>query len=169
VRGIVSAAALLAAMLATARATPHSASAEPARDWHAGIGAGGYVAMLGPVSSGLAASADVSPGGAFGRFGARVEARTLDEDLGDGIDGGLLLGGVVYEGAAARPRLAVALHGEAGVAVPDPHLAVGGGVETTLWIVGPLAVGLDATAHLVLRGVDTELLVGGALTVRLAR
>jgi len=166
---MVIAAVSLAALLASARVTRHTASAEPARDWHAGIGAGGYVAILGPVSNGLVASADVSPGGSFGRLGARVEARTLDDDLGDGIDGGLLLGGVVYEAAAARPRLAVALHGEAGVAVPDPHLAVGGGVETTLWIIGPLAVGLDATVHLVLRGVDSELLVGSALTLGLAR
>jgi len=166
---MVSAAVSLAALLASARATPHTASAEPRRDWHAGIGAGGFVALLGPVSNGLAASAEVSPGSAFGRFGARVEGRSLDDDLGDGIDAGLLLGGVVYEAAAARPRLAIALHGEVGAVVPDPHLAVGGGVETTLWIVGPLALGLDSTVHLVLRGVDSDLLVAGALTVRLAR
>lgn len=166
---MVSAAVSLAATFAIARATPHTASAEPAREWHGGIGAGGYVAILGPVDSGLAAAAELSPGGAFGRLGARVEGRTLDGDLEDGIDGGLLLGGLVYEAAAARPRLAVSLHGEAGAAVPDPHLAVGGGVETTLWIVGPLAVGLDSTVHVVLRGVDSELLLGGALTVRLAR
>jgi hypothetical protein len=166
---MVSAAVSLAATFVIARATPHNASAEPARAWHGGIGAGGYVALLGPVSNGLAAAAELSPGGAFGRLGARVEGRTLDDDLGDGIDGGLLLGGLVYEAAAARPRLAISLHGEAGAAVPDPHLAVGGGVETTLWIVGPLAVGLDSTVHVVLRGVDSELLLGGALAVRLAR
>ncbi len=165
----ISAGLSLVAALATARATPHTASAEPERDWHAGIGAGGFVALLGPVSNGLTASADISPGGAFGRLGGRIAALTLDDDLGDGVDGGLLLGGVVYEAAAARPRLAIALHGEAGAAVPDPHLALGGGVETTLWIVGPLAVGLDSTVHLVLRGVDSELLLGGALTVRIAR
>lgn len=168
-RRTVGAAASLVAFLASARATPHTASAEPPRDWHAGIGAGGFVAVLGPVSSGLAASADLSPGGGFGRLGARLAARTLDDDLADGIDAGLLLGGMVYEAAAARPRLAIALHGEIGAAVPDAHLAVGGGVETTLWIVGPLAVGLDSTAHVVLRGVDSELLVAGALTARLAR
>jgi hypothetical protein len=159
----------LATLLATARATPPTASAEPRREWHGGIGAGGFVAVLGPVTSGLAASAELSPGGAFGRFGARASGRTLDDELADGIDGGLLLGGVVYEAAAARPRLAIALHGEVGAVLPDPHVAVGGGVETTLWIVGPLALALDSTAHLVLRGVDSELLVAGALTIRLAR
>lgn len=166
----VGAALSLAAWLVTASASPHTASAEPERTWRAGIGAGGFVAALGPVSSGLVADVAVKPGGAFGRLGARLEARTLDEDLEDGIDGGLLLGGVVYEAAAARPRLAIDLHGDAGVAYPDARLAVGGGGTTQLWLAGPLAVGLDSSAHLVLDGVDgTELILAGALTVRLAR
>ena len=166
----LSAALTLAASLATARATPHTASAEPPRPWRAGLGAGGFVAALGPVGSGLVADIAVKPGGGLGRFGLRAEGRTLDDDLADGIDGGLLLGGVVYEAAAARPRLVVDLHGDAGAALPDARLAVGGGATTQLWLAGPLAIGLDSSAHLVLDGVDgTELVLAGALTVRVAR
>lgn len=158
----------LAALAAIARATPHTASADP--DWHAGIGAGGFVALLGPVRSGLVADAMLQPGGRLGRFGARLEGRTLDDEVAGGIDGGLLLGGVVYEAAAARPRLAIALHGDAGAALPDARLVLGGGAITQLWLIGPLALGLDSSAHLILDGVDgTELILAGALTARLAR
>jgi len=170
VRASTRAAALLAALAATVRATPHTASAEPDPDWHAGIGAGGFVALLGPVSSGLVADAMLQPGGRLGRFGARVEGRTIDDEVAGGIDGGLLLGGLVYEAAAARPRLAIALHGDAGIALPDARLVLGGGAITQLWLIGPLALGLDSSAHLILDGVDgTELILAGALTARLAR
>lgn len=163
--------AALALSLAAAvtAATARSAAAEPPRPWHAGVGAGGSVALLGPVTTGLTASADLSPGGAFGRFGLRAEARTLDDELADGIDAGLLMGGVMYEAAAARPRLAVALHGELGAALPDGRPVAGGGVATTLWIVGPLALGLDSAAHLLIDGVDSELILAGSLTARVAR
>lgn len=167
---MISAAVGLAAAVASASASRHTALAEPERTWRGGIGAGGSLAILGPVARGLVADAALKPGGAFGRLGARVEARTIDEELADGIDGGLLLGGVVYEAAAARPRLVIDLHGEAGVALPEPRLVVGGGVTTQLWLVGPLAIGLDSSAHLLLDGVDgTELILAGALTVRVGR
>ena len=163
-------AALWLAAMAITSARPLTAVAEPPRTWRGGIGAGGSVALLGPVTTGLVADAALKPGGIFGRLGARVEGRTLDEELEDGIDGGLLLGGVVYEAAAARPRLVIDLHAEAGAALPDPRLAVGGGAITQLWLVGPLAIGLDSSAHLVLDGVDgTELILAGALTVRVGR
>lgn len=170
VRRKVSAALTLAAVLTSARATPHTASAEPDRDWHASIGTGGFVALLGPVATGLVADAALQPGGGFGRFGARVEGRTLDEELADGIDAGLLLGGLVYEAAAARPRLAINLHGDIGAALPDARLVVGGGATTQLWLIGPLALGLDTSALVIVDGVDdTELLLSGAVTARLAR
>ncbi|HEU5059833.1 MAG TPA: hypothetical protein VFU21_25050 [Kofleriaceae bacterium] len=164
------AAVWLAACIASASASPHTAVAEPTRPWRGGIGAGGSAMLLGPVATGLVADAALKPGGAFGRVGARAEARTIDGDLGDGIDGGLLLGGVVYEAAAARPRLAIDLHGDAGVALPDARLVLGGGGTTQLWLAGPLAIGLDSSAHVILDGVDgTELILAGSLTVRVGR
>jgi hypothetical protein len=170
VRRMVSAALGVAAAVASASASRHTALAEPERTWRGGIGVGGSLAILGPVASGLVADAALKPGGAFGRLGARVEARTLDEELADGIDGGLLLGGVVYEAAAARPRLVIDLHGEAGAALPDARLVLGGGATTQLWLLGPFALGLDSSAHLVLDGVEgTELILAGALTVRVGR
>lgn len=156
---------LCAAALAVA--TPITARAE--RPWRGGAGAGGYLALTGPETTGVTAQADVYPGGALGRWGGRMEARSLD-DPQDGVEAGLLLGGVTYEAAAARPRLAIALHAEAGVALPDARAALGAGVKTTLWVIGPLALAADSTATFVLDGVEaSELLLASSLTLGLAR
>ena len=140
-----------------------------ARPWRGAVGAGGYLAVTGPATTGALATAELFPGGAAGRFGVRLEGRALDPDGPGELDAGLVTAGVIYEAAAARPRLALALHAELGAALPDPRAVVGGGVRTQLWIVGPLALGLDSTATLILDGLDTELALAGALTLGLAR
>lgn len=141
----------------------------PGATWHGSVGAGGFAGVTGPSGTGLWAGAEFAPGGALGRLGFRAEARTLDEDE-SGSRRVLWSGGVTYLAAAAYPRLALSLHGEAGVVAPDGHAAVGGGVETQLMVVGPLAVAIDSTAQVVLAGVeDTDLILAGTLSVRLAR
>jgi hypothetical protein len=142
-------------------AAAHTARADD-RPWHGAIGAGGFVALTGPAPNGLAAEAEVYPGS---RFGARVHGRTFEDDG----DAGLLLGGLVYEAAAARPRLALALHAEAGARLPEARAVLGGGVTTQLSIIGPIAVALDSAAHFIFDGVDSELMLSTALTLRVFR
>jgi hypothetical protein len=155
------------ALIAAAGLVAPAAAAQESRPWAGGLGVGGYVAIGGPAQSGLAAAAALYPGAWAGRFGARVEARTAGDD--EPFDGGLFTAGLVYETAAARPRLSLALHGEAGAVAPDPRPALGGGAELQLWLVGPLALAVDSSAHLLVDGLDSELVLTGALALRLAR
>lgn len=143
------------------------AAADEARPWAGGLGVGGTVALTGPARTGLCAVGALYPGAWAGRFGIRAEARTTGAD--ELFDGGLFTAGLAYETAAARPRLSLALHGEAGAVVPESRPAVGGGVELQLWLLGPVALALDSSAHLLLDGVDSELVLAGALGLRIAR
>jgi hypothetical protein len=108
-----------------------------------------------------------------GRLGVVVAARALTFD--PVLDQGLVTAGVHYDAAASRPRLALALHGDVGAAWSQTGIApaIGGGVETHLWIwpkkLGPLAIVSDVTAHLVLDGVDdTRLVIAGATRLAVA-
>ena len=89
------------------------------------------------------------PGGAFDRYGILVALRDVDGD-----HHGLLCAGVLFEAAAARPTLALALHADVGVDLDARAPLVGGGLRTTLAIVGPLGVALDAGGELVIDGID---------------
>jgi hypothetical protein len=143
------------------------AAAEEARPWAGGLGVGGTVALTGAARTGLFAVGALYPGAWAGRFGLRVEARSTGED--EPFDEGLLMAGLTYETAAARPRLSLALHGDAGAVMPDTRPAVGGGVELQLWLFGPVALALDSSAHLLLDGIDSEVVLAGGLGLRLAR
>jgi hypothetical protein len=79
---------------------------------------------------------------------------------------GLLLASVMYEAGAARPRLVVDLHGDIGADLDQTAPAIGGGVRTTLMVWGPLGVGLDTGAYVVVDGVDaTRLVLGSSASV----
>ena len=156
---------LAASAAVCARSAP--AAAEESRPWAGGLGVGGTAALTGPARTGLCAVAALYPGAWAGRLGLRLEARSTGDD--EPLDAGLFTGGLAYETAAARPRLSLALHGEAGAVIPDTRPAVGGGVELQLWLFGPVALALDSTAHLLLDGVDSELMLAGALGLRIAR
>ncbi len=92
------------------------------------------------------------------RFGGLIAWRAFDGD-----HHGLLLGGLVYEGAAARPRLVVDLHADAGVDLDVTAPVLGGGVRTTLTIWRMIGLGLDGGAYLVIDGVDdTRLVIAGS-------
>ena len=160
-------AALLLGAAALLLAWPRAAAAED-RSWSGGVGAGAWVARGGPASSGLSAVATLSPGGPLGRLGLRLEARTAGGD-DDDFDRGLFLAGATYEAAASRPRLSISLHGEVGALAPDPRAAAGGGGEVQLWVIGPLALALGASAHVLEDGLDSELVLACGLGLRLAR
>jgi hypothetical protein len=131
------------------------------RPVHWGIGIGGFSALTGRHDKGPYAEVELYPGGALGRFGFRADVRGLDDTTPV-----MVTAGITYEAAASRPRLQLALHTEAGIADRDP--VVGGGVQTQLWLVGPVAIGVDSTVHFRYEGLDSELILAGALTLRVA-
>ncbi len=90
----------------------------------------------------------------YSRYGGLLALRAFDKD-----HHGLLCGGLYYEGAAARPRLVLALHADLGADLDVHAPLVGGGIRTTLILVGPLAIAFDSGAYLVIRGVDHSRLV----------
>lgn len=143
-----------------ALAEPPKSSARPA---HYGVGGGGYYAITGPSDTGLAAQAEVYPGGWFGRWGARAEARWFDSDSG------FATAGITFEAGASRPRLVMALHAELGVTFTDIRPVAGVGLHTQLFVIGPLALGLDSTFMFLYDGIDSSLVLGTAATLRLQR
>lgn len=114
---------------------------------------------------------DVMPGGRWGRWGVATALRHVVID--PVADDAIVTAGVRYEAAASRPRLVLALHGDLGWELAGAPV-IGGGVETTLWLVpkklGPLAIVFDVTAHLVVDGTDaTRLVIGSATRLSFAR
>jgi hypothetical protein len=92
------------------------------------------------------------------RFGGHLAWRAFDGD-----HRGLLLGGIVYEGGAARPRLVVDLHGDVGADLDVYAPVIGGGVRTTLTIWRMFGIALDSGGYLVIDGVDdTRLVIAGS-------
>jgi hypothetical protein len=132
---------------------------------HGGGGIGGFRALVGPADYGPAAELEIYPGGRFGRYGVRAAWWGFE-----GASSGLVVGGVTFQAAAARPRLHLALHADAGAAYGEAAgVAIGVGAQTHLWLWGPLAIGIDTSALVVIGDGDPGLLLGSALTLRLAR
>jgi hypothetical protein len=98
------------------------------------------------------------------RFGGLVALRGFDAD-----HHGLACAGLIYEAGAARPRLVLDLHADAGVDLDQRAPLAGGGIRTTITAYGPLGVALDSGAYLVIDGVERTRLVlsaGAALVAR---
>jgi hypothetical protein len=131
-----------------------------------GLGIGGYGALTGPSKNGPAAIAELFPGGRFGRFGGRVIYQGLD-----GTSGAAVMAGLSYVGAAALPRLQLTLHGDAGAYVFEDRTrpVFGAGIQTLLWLWGPVAIGLDSTGYLFYDGIDSRLSLGSTITLRVQR
>lgn len=121
----------------------------PARaDIHGSVGAGGALVLSG--DRGDRTRADV----AFdltlrGRFGVIAAWRGFDD-----ARRGLVMAGVAYEAAASRPRLVLDFHAAAGADLDARVPLVGGGLRTTVALIGPVGVVLDMGAYLVLDGID---------------
>ncbi|MEO8705041.1 MAG: hypothetical protein ABI867_33620 [Kofleriaceae bacterium] len=124
------------------------ASYAEAKPWHGSVGAGGVLVLTG--EHGDRQRAEVAIDLEFGsRFGVVAAWRAFDED-----HDGLVTAGIVFEAAASRPRLVLALHGDAGIDLDARAPLIGGGLRTTLTIIGPLGVAFDTGAYLVLDGID---------------
>jgi hypothetical protein len=130
---------------------------------HGSVGVGGALVLTGndgDVARGEVAI-DVEP---RSRFGALVAWRGFDRG-----HRGLVCAGVVYEGAAARPRLVLDLHGDVGADLDLRAPVIGGGVRTVIGLVGPLGVALDAGTYLAIDGVDRtrlQLVTSAAIAAR---
>lgn len=150
----------VAAGLAVAATSPARADdAPPARPAHGSVGAGTALVLTGDGGdrNRFDAELELEPGGRFGRYGALLAIHGFDGD-----HAGLVVGGIVLEAAASRPRLVLALHGDAGVDLDARRPVVGGGLRATLGVVGPFGFGLDTTALLVADGIDgTRLQISG--------
>jgi hypothetical protein len=118
------------------------------RPWHGSVGVGGALVLTGERGDRQRGEVaiDIKP---RSRFGVIAAWRAFDKDRD-----GLVMAGIVYEGAAARPRLVLDLHAEAGFDLDVRAPLAGGGVRSTLTIIGPLGVAFDTGAYLVLDGVD---------------
>jgi hypothetical protein len=120
------------------------------RPWHGSVSGGPSLVLTGAQDDRLRfdVTVDVKPAS---RLGALLAWRGFDGDRR-----GLVTGGIVYEGAAARPRLIADLHADAGADLDARAAVVGGGVRFTLAVGRGLGVGvvLDTGGYLVLDGVD---------------
>jgi hypothetical protein len=118
------------------------------RPWHGSVAAGGTLVVTGERGDRQRAelALELKP---KSRFGGLLAWRAFDQDR-DGI----VTAGLVYEGAAARPRLVLDLHADVGLDLDDTVPVVGGGIRTTLTIIGPLGIVLDTGVYLVIDGIE---------------
>ena len=124
------------------------ASTAHARPYHGSVGAGGALVLLGDQGDRQRADivVDLKP---RSRYGGIVGWRAFDEERK-----GLVTAGLVYEGGAARPRLVLDLIVEVGADLDQKAPLAGGGIRSTLTIIGPVGVALSTNVYLVLDGVE---------------
>jgi hypothetical protein len=130
---------------------------------HVVLQAGGYIALGGPAPWGTSLSVDLLPGSFAGRYGIRGEWRGYRDDR----SGSLLLG-AIFEAGASRPQLALKLVAEAGL-TSDQRPIVGGGIEWSLWFLGPVGVSTLTDLQLVIDGTDTRPALSATLCLHLGR
>jgi hypothetical protein len=165
-RAIVIVCALAAS--ATAHADPNELDNWPqpaVRPAHGSIGIGSALVFGSANRTAGTAALDLLPGGELGTWGATLGVRDVGWSPFGGYGTATL--GVIREAAAARPLLAVLVHGDLGVAWRDGASTlpvVGGGLKTYLRLKGSFGIALDTTLDLEIDGVDhTHLVLGFAL------
>ena len=92
------------------------------------------------------------------RYGVLLGWRAFDT-----THDGLLTAGLSFEAAAARPRLVIALHADAGADLDARAPLAGAGIRLTVGVLGPLGVVLDGGGYLVIDGDDTRLQIQSSL------
>lgn len=120
-----------------------------ARPWHGSVGGGTTLLLTGDNGdrNRFELEADVEP---HSRWGALVAWRAFDDK-----HSGIVDAGVIYEAGAARPRLVVDFHGDAGFDLDQKAPMLGGGLRTVIEIYGAFGIALDTGGYLVIDGVDT--------------
>jgi hypothetical protein len=137
-----------------------SASSRPL---HLVAQAGVYGALGGPAPWGSSLSVDLLPGYIAGRYGLRGEWRGYRDS-----SRGSILAGLLFEAGASRPQLALKLVAEAGVS-EDNRPIVGGGVEWSLWFLGPVGVTTLTDFQIIIDGTDTRPALSATLCLHLGR
>jgi hypothetical protein len=134
--------------LAIAVAMLGASVAHAERSLHGSVGAGGSFLVTGSQGDRLRldVAVDLKP---KSRYGVLLAWRAFDQE-----HRGLVTAGLVFEGAASRPRLVVDLHADVGVDLDQRAPLVGAGLRTTIGIIGPLGVVYDGGAYIILDGLD---------------
>lgn len=147
-------AALAAALAAGLGLGAGPGTARADRPIHGSVGVGGALLLTGAGGdrTRLDLAVDLKP---RSRYGVLLAWRGWDD-----AHRGLVMAGLVYEGGAARPRLVLDLHADAGVDLDARRPVAGGGIRTTIAIAGPLGVVLDSGLYVVLGGLgDTRVVL----------
>ena len=136
----------------------HVEPAEPApprRSLHGSIGVGGDLLLTGSEGdrNRLDAAVDLK---FHSRLGVTLSWRAIEPRAVD-HHRGLVMGGLVFEGAASRPRLVLDLHGEVGVDLDARRPLFGGGIRPTLGIIGPVGLVFDSGLYFVIDGFHSRL------------
>ena len=165
---------IICALAAAAHADPDDLDNVPqpvARPAHGSIGVGGALDFGSTSRTAAVAALDYLPGGEFGTWGVTLGVR--DVGWSPFARHGSATLGVIREAAAARPLLAVLVHGDVGVAWRDGASTLplaGGGLKTYLKLKGSFGIALDTTLDLQIDGVDgTHLVLGFALSAAAIR
>ncbi len=119
------------------------------RPLHGSIGGGSTLLLTGDNGDRqrFELEADLEP---HSRWGALLAWRAFD-----GTHKGIVGAGVIYEAGAARPRLVLDFHGDAGFDLDQKAPMVGGGLRAVIMIVKPVGVALDTGGYLVIDGIDS--------------
>ncbi len=127
----------------------------PRRPFHGSIGVGGDLLLTG--SEGDRNRLDAAFDFKFhSRLGVTLSWRAIEPRATD-HHRGLVMGGLVFEGAASRPRLVLDLHGELGADLDARRPLFGGGIRPTLGIIGPLGLVFDSGLYFVIDGFHSRL------------
>jgi hypothetical protein len=136
-----------------------------ARPIHGSIAVGGSTLATGSRGDRLRneVSLDLKP---RSRYGVILGYRGWDAySFGDGDHDGFVTAGLVFEAAAARPRLVIDLVGEVGWDLDQDAPLAGAGIRNTIGVIGPLAVILHGSLYVVVDGGDTRVQLQGNLLV----
>lgn len=121
--------------------------------FHGSVGGGGSLLVTGDQGDRLRLDVQVElkPNS---RYGGSLAWRSFDPD-----HRGVVTAGLIFEAAAARPRLVLDLHADLGADLDQRAPVLGGGLRNTLTIVGPLGIALDTGAYLVVDGIESRLVL----------
>ncbi len=156
--------ALFAAMaVAGLFCTVEPARAESKREPHLVLQSGLYVAAGSPAPWGPSIAVDLLPGSILQRWGARGEYRGYR-----GYEEGSILVSGLYEAGASRPQLALKLAIEMGL-TSDNAPIVGGAIDWSLWVLGPVGVSLVTDLTIIIDGSDTRPALSGVLSAHFGR
>lgn len=129
------------------------------RHLHGSIGAGS--ALLVTSSDGkrlrYELELDIEPAS---RYGGLIAWRGFDD-----VHHGMLVGGLVFDAAAARPHLVIDLHADGGADLDQHAPVVGGGIRTTLTIYKLLGIAFDGGGYLIIDGHDTRFRLIGSTSL----